>query len=41
MERMYIPPRELLDLDLEDLVTLRNAVAKLAAQRTRGADPTA
>jgi DNA-binding MarR family transcriptional regulator len=37
MERMYIPPHELLDLDLDDLVTLRNAVGKLAAQRTRGA----
>jgi hypothetical protein len=26
---VYIPPRALLDLDLADLVTLRNAVAKL------------
>src|SRR5207245_5612013 len=31
MERMYIPPPELLDLDVDDLVTLRSAVAKLAA----------
>jgi hypothetical protein len=37
---MYIPPRELLDLDLEDLMMLRKAVAKLAAQRTPGADHT-
>jgi DNA-binding MarR family transcriptional regulator len=29
MERVYIPPRALLGLDLADLVTLRNAVAKL------------
>src|SRR5216683_4319139 len=41
MERMYIPPRELLDLDLDDLVTLRSAVAKLATRRTEGADPSA
>src|SRR6266849_40400 len=41
MERMYIPPRELLDLDLDDLVTLRSAVAKLATRRPEGADPSA
>ncbi len=41
MERMYIPPRELLDLDLDDLVTLRSAVAKLATRRTEGGDPSA
>jgi DNA-binding MarR family transcriptional regulator len=29
MEKVYIPPRELLDLDLDDLVALRDAVAKL------------
>lgn len=40
-ERMYIPPRELLDLDLDELVTLRSAVAKLATRSTAGADPTA
>jgi DNA-binding MarR family transcriptional regulator len=40
MERMYVPPPELLDLDLEDLVTLRRAVAKLAPRRTPGPDPT-
>jgi DNA-binding MarR family transcriptional regulator len=36
MERMYIPPRELLDLDLDDLVTLRNAVSKLATHGAQG-----
>jgi DNA-binding MarR family transcriptional regulator len=41
MERMYIPPRELLDLDLEDLMTLRKAVAKLAARTAPGPNPTA
>jgi DNA-binding MarR family transcriptional regulator len=40
MERMYIPPPELLDLDLEELMTLRRAVAKLAPRRTPGPDPT-
>lgn len=30
MERMYIPPRALLELDLADLLKLRNAVAKLS-----------
>ena len=29
MERVYIPPRELLELDLADLVALREAAAKL------------
>ena len=29
MERVYVTPRALLELDLADLVTLRNAVAKL------------
>jgi hypothetical protein len=29
MKRVYIPPRELLELDLADLVALRDAVAKL------------
>ena len=41
MERMYIPPPELLDLDLDDLMTLRSAVAKLARRRTTGTDPSA
>ena len=34
MDRMYVPPRALLELDLADLVTLRNAVTKLAVHRT-------
>ena len=29
LERSYLPPRELLELDLADLVALRNAAAKL------------
>jgi DNA-binding MarR family transcriptional regulator len=29
-ERMYLPPRALLELDLDDLVSLRNAVSRLA-----------
>ena len=29
MEGVYVPPRELLELDLADLVALRDAVAKL------------
>lgn len=37
MERMYLPPRALLDLDLADLVTLRNAVTGLDARRNRPA----
>jgi DNA-binding MarR family transcriptional regulator len=41
MERMYIPPPELLDLDLDDLVTLRNAVSKLATHGAQGAGSTA
>lgn len=32
MARVYVPPRALLELDLPDLVTLRNAVARLAAR---------
>lgn len=34
-EKSYLPPRELLELDMEDLVTLRNAVAKLSAGNAR------
>lgn len=37
MERMYLPPRALLDLDLADLVILRNAVTRLDARRNRPA----
>lgn len=33
--RMYIPPPELLNLDLEDLTALRDAVRKLPAQPVR------
>lgn len=40
MERMYIPPRQLLDLDLDDLVTLRNAVAKLSYAPAHPAEST-
>src|SRR6267143_1066144 len=40
LERMYIPPRELLDLDLNDLVTLRSAVAKLSHPPARPPDST-
>ena len=32
-ERMYIPPPELLDLDLNELIELRKAVTKLSGQR--------
>lgn len=34
-ERMYVPPRELLELELADLVRLRNAVAKLVPRTPR------
>jgi DNA-binding MarR family transcriptional regulator len=30
IERMYLPPRALMELDLGDLVAIRNAVARLA-----------
>jgi DNA-binding MarR family transcriptional regulator len=33
LERMYVPPPELLGLDLTDLVALRDAAAKLHASR--------
>ncbi len=32
MERIYVPPKELLELDLADLVRLRDAVAKLPSR---------
>ncbi|HYY46458.1 MAG TPA: MarR family transcriptional regulator [Candidatus Angelobacter sp.] len=32
-ERMYIPPPELLDLDLSELIALRDAVRKLPGQQ--------
>ncbi len=32
VERAYVPPRALLELDLADLIRLRNAVAKLPAR---------
>jgi DNA-binding MarR family transcriptional regulator len=34
MERVYVPPRALLDLDLADLVALRDAVTKLPTGKT-------
>jgi len=34
MERVYVPPRELLELDIADLVALRDAVAKLPISRS-------
>jgi MarR family transcriptional regulator, organic hydroperoxide resistance regulator len=36
MERMYVPPPALLELDLPDLVALRDAVARLAPIKPAG-----
>jgi DNA-binding MarR family transcriptional regulator len=36
MERMYVPPPALLELDLPDLVALRDAVARLAPPKPAG-----
>jgi MarR family transcriptional regulator, organic hydroperoxide resistance regulator len=37
--KAYVPPRELLELEMADLVTLRGAVAKLQAGRQANASP--
>jgi DNA-binding MarR family transcriptional regulator len=38
IERMYLPPRALMELDLGDLVALRNAVTRLGRAQPSGSD---